>query len=732
MVSPVRRGPPFVLLVALCLISVVLETMAVRSQTVPDPPTTVTIDGREAVAGDVLVRFASAPVAAASQQVLGRQVDAVENVAVGRRGLRRFRSRRFDIDTLLAFFRAQPGIVFAEPNYIVRTTVVPDDPEFPSLWGLLNLGQRVGGKYGTPGADIGAVAAWGVSTGSRENVVGVIDTGIDYMHPDLAANVWSAPIPFNVTIGGVTITCPAGSHGFNAIPRPRTCDPMGESTHGTHVSGTIGAVGNNGIGVTGVNWTASIIAGKFLNAGGTGTISDAVDTIDFMIQAKTAFAAGSGANIRVLSNSWGGSEFSQALEDAIADADAHDMLFVAAAGNNGRNIDSSPFYPASYSVPNVVAVAATNNRDFMASFSNYGPIGVDLAAPGVEILSTQIGGHYDYMDGTSMATPHVAGAAALVLATCALDTPGLKNALLSSVDVLGSLTDLVATGGRLNLDRAVRTCDPDAIPAPPTALVALGGTGEVTLRWRASGGARTYTVKRSLQSGGPYTAVATEVTSNDYIDSGLTNGVTYYYVVSAVNSFGESADSPEASATPLPPVPRPPQGLNATPGDARVSLTWLPSVHADSYRVWRSAIRSGPYISVGEVRDSTFTDVTVTNGIKYFYAVSALNIAGEGHASNKEGAVPAPVPGAPVDVTAAPGEARKAIDLSWSASPWATAYRVKRSLTSGGPYAGIAHLTTLNLTDTAGASGRRYFYVITAVNGSGTSGPSVEVSAVSK
>ena len=182
--------------------------------------------------------------------------------------------------------------------------------------------------------------------------------------------MWSAPADFTVTIGDLTITCAAGTHGFNAITN--LCDPMDDNNHGTHVSGTIGAVGNNSLGVVGVNWTASIMGAKFLNAGGSGTTAGAINAIEFVVQAKEAFADTGAANVRVLSNSWGGGGFSQALLDEINRANDSGMLFVAAAGNNGRNNDVFPFYPANYDAPNMIAVAATDNQDARASFSKIG------------------------------------------------------------------------------------------------------------------------------------------------------------------------------------------------------------------------------------------------------------------------------------------------------------------------------------------------------------------------
>ncbi len=290
-----------------------LQISTAGSQGGPRPRHSVTsVSGRHAVASEVLVQFDSISAAGVSRPALERAVDAEENVQVGRGGLRRIRSRVFDVETLLAFFRAQPNVLFAEPNYILRADTTPDDPHLPTLWGLLNIGQIIGKVPGVPGADIAATAAWDYATGSRDNVIGIIDSGIDYTHPDLVGNVWSAPAGFDVTIGGVIIHCPAGSHGFNAIAK--SCDPRDTHSHGTHVAGTIGATGNNGLGVAGVNWIASIIAARFIGDDGQGTTADAIDSIEFMIQAKSAFASTAGANIRVLNNSWGGGAFSSAMQ----------------------------------------------------------------------------------------------------------------------------------------------------------------------------------------------------------------------------------------------------------------------------------------------------------------------------------------------------------------------------------------------------------------------------------
>ncbi len=414
------------------------------------PTGTTAVNGAEAVAGEVLVKYRDSANAGIRQDV-AQQVDADADEEVGSTGFRRVHSRSFDTAALLNFLRADARVAYVEPNYIVHALATPNDPLFGMLWGLQNTGQTLGcgaSCFGTPtgtaGADISATLAWDVSTGSRANVVAVVDTGIDYNHPDLAANVWSAPTAFSVTVGGRVITCAAGTHGFNAIAN--TCDPLDDNDHGSHTSGTIGATGNNGVGVAGVNWVASIMAAKFLDARGSGTTANAINAIEFAVQAKTVL--GASANVRVLSNSWGGGGFSQALLDEINRANANNMLFVAAAGNNATNNDITPNYPSNYAAPNVVAVAATDNNDGMAAFSNYGATTVHLGAPGVDVLSTTRNNTYSYFSGTSMATPHVAGAAALVTVTFSASglPPGATVSFNpTSVTTSGSSTMTVAT-----------------------------------------------------------------------------------------------------------------------------------------------------------------------------------------------------------------------------------------------------------------------------------------------
>jgi subtilisin family serine protease len=529
-------------LVALIIGLILVIPTHVTTQSARDARVLDYVNGLPVVDGEVLVRFRTGT--PGERATINALIDADDDQPVGSGVWHRIHSASRTVQLLLTALRGRGEILDIEPNYIVQTTdTLPNDPSIP--WGLRNPGPP-GVPGGVPGADIHASQAWDITTGSTSNVVGVVDTGVDYTHPDLAGNVWTAPTPFTVKVAGTTITCPAGSHGFNAIAF--TCDPMDDNGHGTHTSGTIGAVGNNRTGVVGVNWTTRIMGLKFLDSTGSGLISDAINAIDFAIQTKGFF--GTLANVRVLSNSWGSPGATpSSLASEIDKAITADMLFVAAAGNSGSNNDAAPFYPASYkpagTIPdNVVAVAATTESDGLASFSNYGAKSVDLGAPGTNIYSTYLGGGYTTLNGTSMATPHVSGAAMLVLSACSLSTTQLKAALLSNV--YPSLSGMVVSNGRLDVNAAVRSCA--ALPTVSMTSPADGATftapASVTLSATAASangisrvefyqGTTLIGTSTSAPFGGTWTSVSSGVyalTAKAYDASGVSNRSAPVYV----------------------------------------------------------------------------------------------------------------------------------------------------------------------------------------------------------
>jgi thermitase len=326
-------------------------------------------------------------------------------------------------------YEADEHVEYAEPDYIVQALATPNDPHYFHLWAL--------GKINAP-------TAWKTSTGSNQVVVAVIDSGVDYTHPDLAANVFVNPFEANGTPGvdddgnGVVDDL----HGYNAAAN--TGDPWDDNGHGTHVAGTIGGVGNNGLGITGVNWNARILACKFLSSSGSGATSNAIACLQYVRALKDR-----GIDIVATSNSWGGGAYSRALSDAIRAQG--DILFVAAAGNDAIDHDADPQYPADYELPNVLSVGSTDSADAYAGYSDFGRRKVHLAAPGVRILSTLPGGSYGYKTGTSMAAPHVAGLAALLRAARpTLDWREIKNLILAGGDPLSNLTEKTISGRRMN------------------------------------------------------------------------------------------------------------------------------------------------------------------------------------------------------------------------------------------------------------------------------------------
>jgi thermitase len=478
----------------------------------------------EAVPGEVLVglRFdARAREAAFPLLFVGESVGQQPALQVHRVALR----PGVSVAEAVAFLRRQPGVRFAEPNYILRATATPNDSAFGNQWAVRK---------------IQADRAWELWQPRSPVIIAIVDTGIDNTHPDLTNKIYRDAL---------------GIVGYDALADQRS-DGLDGHGHGTHCAGIAAAQINNGTGIAGIaGWNS--VAGltdttytllmpvKVLDAKGEGS--------DASVASGVTWAADHGA--QVISMSLGGQDYSQTLDDAVQYAVGKGCLVVAAAGNKGT---TDKFYPAADA--NVLAVAATNSSDTLASFSTYGDW-VPVSAPGDSIFSTTPTytvawpKNYATASGTSMATPHIAGEAALLLA----QNPGLSSRqvidlILANVDPYTPYQSrtLAPGAGRINVYRALQAASLAATnpPLPPTGLTATGGKSQVILQWRASADATGYKVKRATSRNGPYRLIAAGDVGLRFVDAGVTNGVTYYYMVSALSTQGESANSNTASALP--------------------------------------------------------------------------------------------------------------------------------------------------------------------------------------
>ena len=418
------------------------------------------------VPGEVIVKYNDGTVAALAAEgtgpvalsALGAEITS-DFSAEGLGGLQAIElSGPVSVKEAIEELERSPYVAYAEPNYIISLSLpetmpagtdevgelgvlsYPNDPKFSEQWGLSNSGQT----GGISGADIKIQGGWKVTTGSKDIVVAVIDTGVDHTHPDLAANIWRNP---GETLNGKDDDGNGyvdDIYGWDFINNDN--DPMDDNGHGTHVAGVIGAVGNNGVGIAGMNWNVKIMPLKFLRADGNGDTAAGLNAI--------AYARRMGAD--VITCSWGGSARSQALADAIA---ATNVLFSCAAGNTGTNNDINQHYPSGFDSPQIISVAASEANDGIPSFSNYGATTVDVAAPGDWIMSTypsSLGHSYVKMKGTSMAAPHVSGLAALLLAKDPTLTPAqLKQKIMDTSDKLSAFSGKSVSGGRINVEKAL-------------------------------------------------------------------------------------------------------------------------------------------------------------------------------------------------------------------------------------------------------------------------------------
>ncbi len=488
--------------------------------------------------------------------------------------------------TLIETFEASVCVDFSEPDYLIEVAEsTPDDPSYYLQWGM--------NKIEMP-------KVWDMTTGTGGVVVAVFDTGIDFDHPDLKDNIWSNPLEIaNNALDDDGNNYTDDVHGWDFYNRDN--DPTDDNGHGTHVSGIIGAMGNNGTGVAGVGWNIRIMPIKIFNASGTlGYMSDVIDGVYYVITQRTR-----GVPVRVTNHSWGGGGFSSNLEIALRVAGGQGILHVAAAGNEGLDNDIFPHYPSGFSMSNMLAVANTTSADGLSSLSNYGVTSVDLGAPGSSIFSSIPSGNYGYKSGTSMASPHVVGVAALLFDYMPqLTWQQVRQALFDGTDPVASLTGRCVTEGRLNAYKAFATLTPtiEHVPLENTTdifsdhivearirpSVPFVDTNCVVMLWNTTGSTNTFT-----------TNVMQHV-SNDLfrtIIPSQNEGVAIHYMIRAETKTDLLAMHPASAPTELHrfdvtyPVPFSIIGLPDEYG------TTTPEEYGDYEKPWGSAIvaTASPY-----------------------------------------------------------------------------------------------------------------------------------------
>lgn len=572
------------------------------------------------VEGQLIVGFNPGTPAAAQAAALdtagAQRSEQLTPLAVNDRLVRLGAGR--SVGQALAALRNNPNVRYADPDYIVTTQATSNDTYFTNgtLWGMYGDASTPSNSFGSQAAE-----AWAAGqTGKSSTYVVVIDEGIQVTHPDLAGNTWTNEFDPVDGIDNDKNGFVDDVNGWDFVNNDSSVYDSTGDDHATHVAGTIGGIGGNGAGVAGVNWDVTMISAKFLGANG-GSTSNAIKAVDYATDLKTRH----GLDIVATSNSWGGGGFTQGLLDAINRGGSAGILFIAAAGNSGTNNDTTASYPSNYVCTGggfdcVVAVAAIDKLGALASFSQYGATTVDLGAPGVSIQSTLPFNTYGSYSGTSMATPHVSGAAAL----CASADPAkrgstLKSALLSLTTPTASLSGKTVTGGRLDLSRLTSVCGGTTTgPAVYGLSPSSGGVGT------------TITI-----SGSGLTGAIAKFGGLDVTENSSTDGTTVTFAVPAGSGAGTYPVTVTAGGTTLTAgsftvvdVPSQPQNLTHT------------KVNRSTVRLSWTAPASGGPITKYEVRfstSSTWTSTTSTSitarvraGTPYTWSVRAWNAAGPG------------------------------------------------------------------------------------------------------
>lgn len=539
-----------------------------------------------------------------------------------------------DIERAVLIFRSNPIVEYVEKNFLVHALYIPDDTHWSKLWGLYEDSQSR--------SDIHAPEAWDIITGSPDVVVAVIDTGIDYDHPDLEDNIWLNP--GECGSGKETNGIDDDGNGYeddwhgwdfvNGDNNPMDGNTYLERYHGTHVAGIIGAVGDNDSGVAGVTWDVQLMPLRVLDENGAGDTTDIINAVDY--------ATDNGANIS--NNSYGGGGFSQSFLYAIGRALSAGSLFVAAAGNDSVDNDITPNYPSSYNFNNIISVLSTDIDDELSGFSNYGSASVDIGAPGgsdssqssYNIFSTKYNQAYQYHAGTSMATPFVTGAAALAWEKRPEMTYSqLKTRIIEKADYDSDLNGKCVADGRLNAysllyDSAVPNGTPDNVSGTWYSWKSI------SLNWGDNSSNEIgFDIQRQKSGESEYSSIHSADANFTYYSDATVAGETIYYKIRAYNMAGYSSYSGTLNTTAPAGVPSAPSDLTA-PSPApehHVELSWQDNANNEEvFVVQRKPFGSGVWTNVGTVNTEPYElhptiswmDTSVQQGT-YYYRVKGTN-----------------------------------------------------------------------------------------------------------
>ncbi|MEW6586966.1 MAG: S8 family serine peptidase [Nitrospirota bacterium] len=663
------------------------------------------------VPGEILVKF-KAKTPAYEMMALHREIGVSRVTELDRVGVQRILlSGSSSVDEAIRYYRSDPNVEYAEPNYIVRKAVIPNDPGFGEIWGLSNTGQT----GGLSDADIDGPEAWDLTTGTPSIIIAVVDSGVAYGHPDLAQNIWRSA----VEIEGNGLDDDHNGYaddiyGWDFIDGDGYPEDL--DSHGTHVAGIIASRGNNGIGGTGVMWSAAIMSVRFLGVSGVGNVADAAEAI--------IYAADNGA--RIINASWGGYDYSNTLYNAIDYARSKGVMLVAAAGNDAVNSDITPFYPAGFNLANIISVAASDSIDNLAYFSNYGPGSVDLAAPGVEIYSTlpvlsfgtPVTVYSENFDGASGDLPLLGWRKGGVNATWAI-TAG------TGVNGTNSLED--SPGGNYSADT-----DSWAGYLTPISS-AKNNRYALSFLWRGHIDPLTFDFLQVMYSvdGTNWTAVAWTDGDTDgnfvpFSTSSITEAADLYdgfYI-----GVGMKTDSTL-------------QGAGAYVDDLHVQQqTVTIGGYTYEFRGWSGTSLAAPYVSgvAGLILSNnpslSYSDVRniILNSVDK--KVSLLGLTAAGGRVNAFASLHISVPPAPSSLSATAVSATK-IDLSWvDPSAFETGFSIERKTGEMGTYAEIAQVVanTSSYHDGGLNPSTTYYYRMRAFNALGFSDYSTEAQATTK